>query len=216
MRFLAKVLLLLSACAEAPHDAVVPGAVTAAPMDLSPGRRTLSPLGRWEAVVSGGGALAVRPAGRFGEELVVDSEVDARLAIAADDTFLVYARAGDQLETDLWRVDLPSGRPVQVTAWTGSEDRPVLSPDGRRLAFVSGRTGIASWWVIDLPQRSGQAIAPEAGRQLSNVSLETAPRRPGVAPPGFLPVPDGTVYGWTAKGLSWVTAGRAYTLPVPP
>jgi len=206
--------LLLGACAAAGDPPAAPGESLPGPnpdaQDRAPGRRTLGAGGVWEAVVAEGGGLSARRAGRFGDEVAIDVDVDHRVALAADGT-LLYARRGELVETDLWRVRLPDGAPERVTAWVGSEDRPVLSRDGRRLAFVSGRTGMASWWVLDL---SGKLpVAEDAATQLTNVGLKRG--RPGRAPVGFVPPPDGTVYAWTDAGLEWVAEGRAYTVVVP-
>ncbi len=235
-------LLLLSACADAPPPAA-PAASTAAstapstaastapstapsdgptaadavaplagPMDGHPGRRTLSPSQRWEAVVAPGGDLSVRTAG--GQTTPLDVEVDPRLVFSSAEDWLVYARRGPLLETDLWRVRLPDGQPQQVTAWTGTEDRPLLSPDGRHLAFVSGRTGIASWWLVDL---TGPLPVPEdAGRQLSNIGVEDQPRQPGQPPAGWVPVPANADYAWVDDQLVWVADGREHRLRVQP
>lgn len=180
-------------------------------MDAFPGRRTASPGGAWEALVYEGGALGIR---RPGAEPVrsLDVTVDPRLAFSADERVLYYARQGALAETDLWRVVLPSGAPELITDWVGSEDRPTPSPDGRRLAFVSGHTGIASWWVVAV---DGPVPVPlAAARQITNVGLGA--HRPGVAPEGFVPVPDGATYRWTAAGLEWVAGGHAYSVVVPP
>jgi hypothetical protein len=187
----------ICACAE-PAPPTPPPVAT----DLVPGRRTPSPDGGWEAVVAEGGALSLRRAGRFGEAVHVDDGVDARVAFSPDGGVLVYARRGDLIETDLWRVDVPDGRPVRLTDWPGTEDRPVVSPDGRRVAFVSSATGIAAWWVADL---DGQGA-----RQVTNVGLPK--HRPGVAPEGWVPVPDGHVYAWGKDGLTWVAGGKRYAV----
>lgn len=180
-----------------------------AAMDRAPAGLLRSP--RWEARVAEGGALTVAAQDPTVGDLSLDREVDPRLAFAPDDTALYYARRGPLGETDLWRVSLPTGERRQVTAWLGSEDRPVVSPDGRRLAFVSGRTGIASWWVVSLDG----ALPAEAGVQLTNVGVESKPRSPGHPPEGFVPVPDGTTYGWTDAGLTWESRGQPYTVAVP-
>ncbi|MDP2313648.1 MAG: hypothetical protein Q8P41_12130 [Pseudomonadota bacterium] len=213
-------LLLLGACAVAEDPSAAASAAASTgpseraaavgiPQDRAPGRRTLGSDGAWEAVVAEGGALSVRPAGAFGAEVPVDADVDARVAL--DGATLVYARRGDLVETDLWRVTLPDGVPERLTDWVGSEDRPLLSPDGRRLAFVSGRTGLASWWVIDLD--GARPVPVAAARQVTNVGVTRG--RPGVAPEGFTPPPDGTTYAWTAGGLEWVAEGVAHTAVVP-
>lgn len=201
-----------SAAPEAPAaPAAAPALVpTAAPMDASPGRRVRAPSGAWEAVVEEGGALSVGPAD--GARTPVDAEVDARLAFSPDEAWLVYARRGPLVETDLWRVAVPGGSPERLTDWAGSEDRPALSPDGRRLAFVSGRTGIASWWVISV---DGPLPVPMSdGVQVTNVGVTRG--RPGVVPEGFVPPPDTHDYRWTERGLEWVARGQAYVVAVPP
>lgn len=75
-------------------------------------------------------------------------------------------------------------------------DRPAISPDGERVAFVSGRTGIASLWLV--PFAGGEAI------QLTNVGLEDR-RVPGQPPAGFVSPPhqgpprfDGAALVWDA------------------
>jgi len=197
--------LLLAACG-APEPAPLGG-----PMDFHPARRTRSPSGRLEVQVGEDQVLRLQPAGQPEQARVVDQGADPRVAL--DEARLVYARDGGLVETDLWMVELPDGEPVRLTDWLGTEDRPVLSPDDRRVAFISGRTGIASWWVADLD--GPLPIPVETARQLTNVGLERD-RRPGVAPLGFQPPPDGTQYAWTEQGLSWVAGGQRYTVAVPP
>lgn len=214
--------LVLSGCSEpAPEAAPRPAAQAPAsppdaelslsgPMDHHPGRRTLSPGGAWQVVVAPGGDLSVQAADGSGQAFALDQEVDARVAVSTDDRLLVYARQGTTPETDLWLRALPDGDAVQVTDWRGSEDRPVLSPDGRRLAFVSGHTGIASWWVVDLD--GALPVSVERARQLTNVGLESQPRGTGRPPDGWVPVPDGHEYAWTSDGLSWVARDQRHGL----
>jgi hypothetical protein len=75
-------------------------------------------------------------------------------------------------------------------------DRPAISPDGERVAFVSGRTGVASIWLV--PFAGGEAM------QLTNVALEDR-RVPGQPPDGFVAPPhqgpprfDGDALVWDA------------------
>lgn len=186
-------MLLLLACSE-------PAPAPLVDVDTLPGRRTVSASGAQEAIVAPGGALRIGANGR-----TIDTRVDPRLAISADDALLVYTRETDEGTTDLWRVRLPDGAPERLTDWPDSEDRPTFSPDGRRVAFVSGRTGIAAWWVIELPTAG---LATEA-RQLTNFKVE---RRPGQPPDGWIPVPDGTTYAWTDAGLTWVAEGQRWSV----
>ncbi len=146
---------------------------------------------------------------REGVSRWVDSGVDRRLAFSPDERLVVYSKLGFVGETDLWMVALNGGVPVQITDWRGSEDRPVVAPDGSQVAFVSGYTGVASWYVLDLPS-DGLVVPMERARQLTNLNL--GPRRPGFARAGFTPPPSGSEYAWTATGITWRAQGVPYTV----
>ncbi len=175
-------------------------------MDGHPGGTTLSAGGHVTAVVKEGGELSVT-IGSTARTL--DTGVDRRVAIAHDEAFLIYAKLGFMEETDLWRVDLPDGAPTRLTDWRGSEDRPAISPDGTRLAFISGKTGVASWYVTDLLD-DGMVVPPERATQLTNTAL--GPLRPGFPRTGFTPPPTGTDYGWSSIGLTWGAKGVTYSV----
>ena len=85
-----------------------------------------------------------------------------RLAFAADNaTAPSVSQQGNRLsyvvskfDTDIWRVTLPArgGKPVSPTRFIGStklEFYPSYSPDGKRIAFVSDRSGASEIWVCD-------------------------------------------------------------------
>lgn len=190
-------LLTLAACAseEAPLGA---------PMDAHPGGRTA--LTQGALVVADGGRLTLQ--GADGGVRDVDAGVDPRIAVAPDGSFAIYAKRGFMDETDLWRVDLPGGATVQLTEWRGSEDRPVISPDGARVAFISGYTGVGSWWVADMPV-DGQLLSMAAARQLTNTAL--GPIRPGFPREGWTPPPSGTVT-WTSAGIAWEARDGQHTV----
>lgn len=161
--------------------------------------RTPSPDGRWEVRVADGGALAlIGPDGA--DEVAPDALRE--VAFSPDGRRLVFARGwGD---TDLWVVDVPpQGPPERLTDHPGPEDRPLFDPDGARLAYVSGASGIASVWILDL-------AAPDAPRQLTNVGVEQRPRAPGRPPEGFVPPPDGVRWEWTSEGLRWTADGQLW------
>lgn len=75
-----------------------------------------------------------------------------RPAMAEGQRSLVYVRRSD--ETNLWKQSLTdstddSTTAVPVVASTRHDTDPALSPDGRRLAFVSDRTGSDQLWTAD-------------------------------------------------------------------
>jgi hypothetical protein len=70
--------------------------------------------------------------------------------VAADGQSLVFSRYnGDALE--LWRLDLGSGREQQLTSGGAVNVEPRLSPDGKRIAWVSTQgTGHFNLFVADI------------------------------------------------------------------
>ncbi|HWR49724.1 MAG TPA: hypothetical protein VN428_01360, partial [Bryobacteraceae bacterium] len=52
-------------------------------------------------------------------------------------------------DTNIWGLDLKSGKAAQAIASTLNESAPAYSPDGRRVAFASDRSGRLEIWVSD-------------------------------------------------------------------
>jgi TolB protein len=62
---------------------------------------------------------------------------------------LVYAREGE-LGSDLFSIALSGGSPQQLTVGRGTlNSNPTLSPDGRRIVFVTGRLGPPELYIMD-------------------------------------------------------------------
>jgi len=169
------------------------------PMHAVVARRTRSEAGEWQAFVRDGSLHL-----QAGDEppVFVSDGVLPEVSFAPDGTSLVYARE-ERGQSDLWRLALPDGEPERLLAWPSSEDRPAHGPDGE-LVFVSGVTGLAALWSLDL--------ATGATRQLTNVGLEHAPRAPGRPPRGFEPPPDAETLRWDDDGVHWVADLRAWTV----
>ena len=101
------------------------------------------PLGRgslWRIPASGGARVAVLPdLNRF--ESIAISPKAARLA------FSVH-----RSDSDIWRLSLVehgSQKLTRVITGTYDDEEPRLSPDGRHIAFSSGRSGDEQIWVAD-------------------------------------------------------------------
>ena len=96
----------------------------------------------WRVSISGGTAQPLAGAGERG----------LYPAISPRTGRLVYERRLD--EWNIWRFDLPgataeSGRPEKFIASTQNDFAPQVSPDGKRIAFQSSRSGNLEIWVCD-------------------------------------------------------------------
>jgi Tol biopolymer transport system component/DNA-binding winged helix-turn-helix (wHTH) protein len=72
------------------------------------------------------------------------------LAVSRDGKRLAYTRGG--YTGSLWKIPiagLKAGRPVRVTASTARDKYSHISPDGKRIAFQSARSGVDEIWLCD-------------------------------------------------------------------
>lgn len=72
----------------------------------------------------------------------------------------------DRSNSDLWMTSWDGGRTVQLTHTPESEHTPRWSPDGRRLAFLSGRTeaeGTDQLWLLDRDGGEAECVTDLAG-----------------------------------------------------
>lgn len=176
--------------------------------------------------VPSGGEISVdegrilRVPGPDGAPVELDRDVLPEVALAPAGDRLVYPRR--RPDTELVITPVPASGPPRVLLSNHcSQDRPVFSPDGARVAFVSGCTGIASVWVIDLDDTGlGARPGPDglpAPVQVTNRGLEQVPRVPGQPPEGWIPAPEGRSLAWSSDGatLSWTARGRRFTVAAP-
>jgi Tol biopolymer transport system component/DNA-binding winged helix-turn-helix (wHTH) protein len=98
----------------------------------------------WRVAVTGGHPQKLQ----FGQnaEAPTVARVGARLAYAQQNAW----RNG----LNVWRLDLSSdatakGAPVKIISSSRGQEEPRISPDGKRIAFYSGRSGNSEIWVAD-------------------------------------------------------------------
>jgi dipeptidyl aminopeptidase/acylaminoacyl peptidase len=119
-----------------------------------PGFRTIQVLcGLLAILCLGRDALAEKKPFTFEEMMkvkrVADPQVspDGRLVVF---TMSVYDVAKNSRNSDLWMVPLQGGEPVPLTRNPAIDERPRWSPDGRRLAFISRRSGSEKIWILPI------------------------------------------------------------------
>ncbi len=131
--------------------------------------------GLWRVEATGGGAPARVPF--VGEDGVMPAVSRAQANGLAR---LIYVRSFT--DENIWRLDTPgageaaSSAPTVAIASTRADIHPQLSPDGRRVAFTSTRSGEWEIWTSDLD--GGNAV------QLSSLHAPTGTGVPHWSPDG--------------------------------
>ena len=96
----------------------------------------------------------------------------ARPDVSADGTRIVYASYLGGQWHQLWLLPLSAGGyPIPLTYGEFDNLAPRWSRDGRRIAFISNRSGTTSLWVVDAVSGEQRQIVPRERRFLG-------PRRP--------------------------------------
>ena len=90
--------------------------------------------------------------------------------VSADGNGVVFSRY-DGNAIELWRLDLKSGREQQLTSGKAVNVEPRLSPDGKRLAWVSTHgTGHFNLFVADIAPSGLSNARPLLGERKSKIS----------------------------------------------
>jgi hypothetical protein len=98
-----------------------------------------------------------------------DGAFDYQPDVARDGGSVVYARY-DGRAIELWRLDLASGREQALTRGGAVNVEPRLSPDGRRLAWVSTEgTGHFNLFIADIDAQGLHAAHPLLGERRSSI-----------------------------------------------
>jgi len=106
---------------------------------------------------AGGRDLYSKRADGLGEARAVldlDADVDEAF-FSPDGTWLVYRTGTEPGQRDVfaWRVGTDPGTAIPVSALQGMDEfSPVLSPDGRYMAYVSNESGQSEVWVRPFPE----------------------------------------------------------------
>ncbi len=91
------------------------------------------------------GALAP---GSTGTTLLTGLETDGTMALSADATRLVYARA--PYHSNLTMLDVTTGKTTELTRGTSLIERPRVSPDGRSIVFNLGHLPQANLYTMPI------------------------------------------------------------------
>jgi TolB protein len=124
--------------------------------------------------------------------------------VAPDGRSVVFARnGGDALE--LWRRDLRSGRERQLTSGNAVNVEPRLSPDGKRVAWVSTQgTGHFNLFIADIGPDGLHNARPLLGERQSKISRYYYSTYDHVLNPSWTPDGQRIVY-ITNTEVAWGT-----------
>jgi Tol biopolymer transport system component len=146
--------------------------VSAYPTDWSPdGKSILTVLSRKNrasqiALISGQDA-SVRALKNF------DGREPGRPRFSPDGRYIAYAleHAPESRESDIFVLALEGGREIPLVQHPANDTCPDWTPDGKRILFLSDRTGtMGAWWIriIDgRPQGTPELVKPDLGRDIS-------------------------------------------------
>jgi Tol biopolymer transport system component len=99
------------------------------------------------------------------EDLLLQAQVQD-VALSPDGSSVVYSRrviADNAYRAHLWIVPWSGGDARQLTHAAVNDTRPVFSPDGRSLAYISDRGGPEQPWILPLDGGEPRLAAEIAG-----------------------------------------------------
>ncbi len=93
-------------------------------------------------------------------------------SLSPDGRFLVYGvpGQGDGKERDIFLLSVEGGQEIPLVRHPADDFNPIWMPDGKRILFVSDRTGTNGFWVIDVvdgkPQGLPRLLKDGVGRSI--------------------------------------------------
>lgn len=193
---------------------------TAPELETSP---VFSPDGQQVLFVRGinGRQLVTVPANGGPEKVIAEGAFFGMPRWSPDSRWVAYTRRDFAALTNVYARPVNGGEEINVSRWNGFNTEPVWSPDGRRLAFLSSRSGNMEIYTVDLDRRKSPGAAASVNAALpTGVSLpvtidasgiERRARQlvsePGGSKGAMAFAPDGSQVIFSA-------AGGLYTVPM--
>src|SRR5690606_9230738 len=104
------------------------------------------------------------------------------LDVSPDEQTIVFDLLGD-----LYTIPITGGKARRLTSGLAHDMQPRFSPDGRRIVFVSDRSGDDNVWLLDLA--GGEPYPLTTGKDATYLSPEWTPDGQ------YIVVSKGTVFG---------------------
>lgn len=87
-------------------------------------------------------------------------------SISRDGTKMIFASTRHSLNPDIYYKDADGVAVVQLTADPASDVQPCFSPDGRRVAYASDRSGNWDIWVVNLDGHQAIQVTSNAAHEV--------------------------------------------------
>ncbi len=87
-------------------------------------------------------------------------------SISRDGTSMIFASTRHSMNPDIYYKDVDAVAVVQLTSDPASDVQPCFSPDGRRVAFASDRTGNWDIWIVNLDGQQAVQVTSSAGHEV--------------------------------------------------
>lgn len=87
-------------------------------------------------------------------EFVTKEATQLAFDLSPDGTLIVFSMLGD-----LYTLPAQGGEATQLTHGIALDSQPVFAPDGKRIAFLSDRSGAENLWVMDLDGANARQIS---------------------------------------------------------
>ena len=90
------------------------------------------------------------------------------VSVTPDDDYLVFDLLGD-----LYKLPVAGGEAQRITSGMGFDSQPVVSPDGRRITFISDRNGKDNVWIADIDGSNATQLSDETYAKLISPTWNT-------------------------------------------
>jgi Tol biopolymer transport system component len=120
----------------------------------------------------GGASVWLVPAnGGAPERLAISGDNASALSVSRTGSRLVYEH--NLFDSNIWQIPGPNSAaktsaPIKLIASTQQDEEPQFSPDGKKIAFTSSRSGTYEIWVCDHDGRNPMQLSSQSGAQLGS------------------------------------------------
>ncbi|MBU4445559.1 DPP IV N-terminal domain-containing protein, partial [bacterium] len=99
---------------------------------------------------------------KTGKSSLIQPKVLSRISVSPDGGYIYYSKSSKpnkhgSVYYDIYRYDLKKKKEKQITKFQRAYN-PAISPDGKRLAYVSGKDGTSNLFIMDLDSSASKQI----------------------------------------------------------